>query len=401
MRIHETKKQYVVCIRNEGYLASLVVRRVYESLPDPDVSKRGLLRVFDESGEDYLYPKDFFVAIALPKAAAKAFSPAAQVLRSQTAAPIERREILEEYRTDLTSRLQSVYNALSRTTFVAKILDKDWYEAVSEHIEKAELSRAFDSALMFVEMDHPLRGVHWFEKIQDLVEEGRASELEQDQKFALRLFGTDPLRTFLPILEERLRCFASLPFKHREVRRKLKELRAIRFKRDFRNHLFEVSVLGFFAKQGVLTDIEIPVGQEQGTVDGEINIDGRPILVEVTFTSQELLRSEPGVFAVPVEPFIDQVVCKIRKKVASGRQLALARGNPSILFIGRNRHGADRITSKLGIQECFADPDFARLSAVIVSDTWKLLRTEFHVAPDPELPLSRREIETLRAWFGT
>jgi len=53
---------------------------------------------------------------------------------------------------------------------------------------------------MFFQLDHPLRGVAWFEHAQDLVEQGRASELGEDQAFVYALFGRDPLKSFLPIL---------------------------------------------------------------------------------------------------------------------------------------------------------------------------------------------------------
>jgi hypothetical protein len=67
-------RQYLVCIGTGGFRASLVIRRVYERLPDPDAEKRGLFRVIDESGEDYLYSIDLFVPIELPAAAGKAFA---------------------------------------------------------------------------------------------------------------------------------------------------------------------------------------------------------------------------------------------------------------------------------------------------------------------------------------
>ena len=60
------RRQFVVCLGNKGYKASLVVRRIYQSLPDADAAKRGLLRVIDESGEDYLFPETLFEAIELP-----------------------------------------------------------------------------------------------------------------------------------------------------------------------------------------------------------------------------------------------------------------------------------------------------------------------------------------------
>lgn len=309
----------------------------------------------------------------------------------------------DEYREDLRRRLLAVYNALSATTYLAKIFDQDWYQTILDEIEKADLSRPFqcDSALMFFEPDHPLRGVPWFEDLQRKVEQGRAEELDKDERIALAFLGLDPLKTFLPVLEERLACFASSQFKQTEVSTKLNELRANRFNPSFRNHMFEISVLGFFCKEGVLTDIEVPVGVGASTVDGEINVDGRSILVEITFTSQELLSSRPGVGAVDVDRLVQQVVDKIRKKVAQGKQLAVARGNPSLLFLGRNRLGADKVAARFGIAECFTDPVFAALSGIVVSDSWKLIQTEFYIGSKPAVPLSSNEIEILKRWFGT
>ena len=67
-------RSYALCIENEGSRAALDVRKVYEVLLDPVAEKRGFRRVIDESGEDYLYPIRFFVPIALPRRAARAFS---------------------------------------------------------------------------------------------------------------------------------------------------------------------------------------------------------------------------------------------------------------------------------------------------------------------------------------
>jgi hypothetical protein len=70
-------KQLVVCVKNEGYRVSLEKRKIYVALRDAAVEKQGLLRVVDESGEDYLYPKAFFRAIALPQSIKKAVLAAA------------------------------------------------------------------------------------------------------------------------------------------------------------------------------------------------------------------------------------------------------------------------------------------------------------------------------------
>ena len=58
--------QRVACINNEGYAVSLVVNAVYEALPDDDAAKYNLIRVVDESGEDYLYPESFFIPAEMP-----------------------------------------------------------------------------------------------------------------------------------------------------------------------------------------------------------------------------------------------------------------------------------------------------------------------------------------------
>lgn len=70
-------KQLVVCIRNAGYPTSLEKRKIYVALRDATAEKHGLLRIVDESGDDYLYPKMFFRSIALPLAVKKAVLAAA------------------------------------------------------------------------------------------------------------------------------------------------------------------------------------------------------------------------------------------------------------------------------------------------------------------------------------
>ena len=55
--------QRVICINNEGYPVALEMFTTYETIPDDQAEKRGLIRVIDESGEDYLYPKSRFVSV--------------------------------------------------------------------------------------------------------------------------------------------------------------------------------------------------------------------------------------------------------------------------------------------------------------------------------------------------
>jgi hypothetical protein len=72
-----TAKQLVVCIENEDYAASLEKRKIYLTLRDQRAEAHGLLRVIDESGEDYLYPKRFFRPIELPQTVKRAVLAAA------------------------------------------------------------------------------------------------------------------------------------------------------------------------------------------------------------------------------------------------------------------------------------------------------------------------------------
>jgi len=67
---------FVLCVENEGFEVSLEKRKVYRRLiGEPDGDDR-LIRVIDESGEDYLFPSEFFVPIILPKAATAVFEEA-------------------------------------------------------------------------------------------------------------------------------------------------------------------------------------------------------------------------------------------------------------------------------------------------------------------------------------
>ncbi len=61
------KKRFVVCLSNRDYAASLEKGKLYLALLDRAAEKRGLVRVIDESGEDYLYPKRRFADIELPR----------------------------------------------------------------------------------------------------------------------------------------------------------------------------------------------------------------------------------------------------------------------------------------------------------------------------------------------
>jgi hypothetical protein len=68
---------FVLCINNRGFSASLEQRKVYRAKHDRLAEHHGMVRVVDESGDDYLFPAKLFVRISVPRAAAKAFSGAA------------------------------------------------------------------------------------------------------------------------------------------------------------------------------------------------------------------------------------------------------------------------------------------------------------------------------------
>ena len=58
---------FVICVKNDNYPASLEPRKIYRILPDEKAATLHMVRVIDESGEDYLYPEDYFIAVELPQ----------------------------------------------------------------------------------------------------------------------------------------------------------------------------------------------------------------------------------------------------------------------------------------------------------------------------------------------
>jgi hypothetical protein len=73
----KSKTRFAICVKNKGYAASLELRKIYKVIPDDLAAKHQQIRVVDESGEDYLYPVDYFVSIELPQAVEKALTLAA------------------------------------------------------------------------------------------------------------------------------------------------------------------------------------------------------------------------------------------------------------------------------------------------------------------------------------
>ena len=67
----QSYRHLAVCVDNTEYPASLEIHKLYRVLPDRDAEREGELRVVDESGEDYLYPADYFVLVEFPAGTAR------------------------------------------------------------------------------------------------------------------------------------------------------------------------------------------------------------------------------------------------------------------------------------------------------------------------------------------
>ncbi|ERT05495.1 hypothetical protein M595_4537 [Lyngbya aestuarii BL J] len=66
--------EFVICINNQNYTASLEVKKIYQVIPDKSASLHHMIRVIDESGEDYLYPQNYFMSVELSEAIIQAIA---------------------------------------------------------------------------------------------------------------------------------------------------------------------------------------------------------------------------------------------------------------------------------------------------------------------------------------
>lgn len=69
--MRSARKPFVLCVDNKDYQASLILGKVYRVLPDARAARDDLVRIVDESGEDYLYHTSHFVFVDFPRAVAK------------------------------------------------------------------------------------------------------------------------------------------------------------------------------------------------------------------------------------------------------------------------------------------------------------------------------------------
>ena len=67
-------EKYVICINNRGYPLDLTVHKVYKVIPDPDGEEVSMIRIVDDSGEDYLHSASRFLPVKLSKEAAQTFT---------------------------------------------------------------------------------------------------------------------------------------------------------------------------------------------------------------------------------------------------------------------------------------------------------------------------------------
>ena len=66
MKAETIPPRFALCLKNDGYPDDLNVRTVYQVLPDESAARSNYLRVIDETGEDYLYPAEYFLLLDLP-----------------------------------------------------------------------------------------------------------------------------------------------------------------------------------------------------------------------------------------------------------------------------------------------------------------------------------------------
>lgn len=74
-----SEKQFAVCVKNKNYAAALELRKLYQVVADATAAKLHQIRVIDESGDDYLYPDEYFVPVQLPQSAERAIRRASSI----------------------------------------------------------------------------------------------------------------------------------------------------------------------------------------------------------------------------------------------------------------------------------------------------------------------------------
>ena len=74
MKTTKSTSRFVICVDNSEYPASLELHKIYRLIPDKEAQPDGNMRVIDESGEDYLFPADYFIPVDLPRTVVRALN---------------------------------------------------------------------------------------------------------------------------------------------------------------------------------------------------------------------------------------------------------------------------------------------------------------------------------------
>jgi hypothetical protein len=81
------KARFAICIDNAEYPASLELHKLYRVIADEDAKKDGDLRIIDESGEDYIYPNDYFLLVDIPRGTAQSLNKSFTSYKRRRATP--------------------------------------------------------------------------------------------------------------------------------------------------------------------------------------------------------------------------------------------------------------------------------------------------------------------------
>lgn len=275
---------------------------------------------------------------------------------------------------DKFDEFKAIREAVGKTTLLSSIFDEPWFKEVWPKIKDSPLPGmvAADPGLFFHGLPHSL-------------------------------LDTAKFKDAIALLDRRLNAFKAIPFKKEVVNAKIELLRDTRSNKKFLEHFFEMNVLGDLALKSVLRDIEVfpDPKRSQSNVDGVIDLAGRRIFIEVTNTTEEVIPRFTGrVMVGNPNREIYQVIKKLRKKGAEGKQLELVKGSPTLLFLARTYYGADRYSAETAINECFRANEFPGLSGVVLADSWKFQMTSWHPGVTPDIPLTEAEEGKLRDWYA-
>ena len=274
---------------------------------------------------------------------------------------------------DKFNEFLAIREAVGKTSVLSSIFDEPWFKEAWPKIKDSPLPGMRAATPFFHGLPYPLDDI-------------------------------DKFNTVLALLDHRLKDFAELPFKKEVVNTKIKLLRTHVQNKKFLEHFFEINVLGDLALKRVLRDIEVFPDPErsQSNVDGVIDLEGRPILIEATNTTEEIIPPFNGstrVMAVDTDCQFKQVFKKLHKKVAEDKQLARAKGRPTVLFFALTYYGADRLLAEIELNECFRSSEFATLSGVVLADSWKFQVTSWHPGITPDIALTEVEKGKLQNWY--